>query len=224
VKTHGSPPCEPGQRLTIGRHGPIEGTLGCSEFDSAAVADAPAIATDGQPETRTYEHELGSIEVFFEPVVAPAVLVVCGATPVARQLLRFAAALGFDTVLFEPRRDRVTERDSSAANRVVSLLDEVDIGHSYFVHTDHDAPDVVDSLAAALQASAPYVGMMGSRRHIGPHLEQLRERGLTGDDLARLQSPAGLDLGGRTPAEIALSIAAGLVARRHGRAGGWLSH
>jgi xanthine dehydrogenase accessory factor len=63
---------------------------------------------------------------------------------------------------------------------------------------------------------------MGSRRHVGPYVEALREMGLGDDELARIRSPLGLDLGGRSPEEIALSIASGLVAARHGRDGGWL--
>ena len=63
---------------------------------------------------------------------------------------------------------------------------------------------------------------MGSRRHVGPYVETLRGMGFTDEDLARIRSPLGLDLGGRSPQEIALSIAAGLVAARTGRAGGWL--
>jgi xanthine dehydrogenase accessory factor len=63
--------------------------------------------------------------------------------------------------------------------------------------------------------------MMGSARHTAAHLETLRAQGL-GGELDRLRTPVGLDLGGRTPAEIALSILAGLVAARTGHPGGWL--
>ena len=63
---------------------------------------------------------------------------------------------------------------------------------------------------------------MGSRRHVGRYVDELRERGVAEDDIARLRSPLGLDLGGRDAEEIALSIAAGVVAAAHGRDGGWL--
>jgi xanthine/CO dehydrogenase XdhC/CoxF family maturation factor len=90
------------------------------------------------------------------------------------------------------------------------------------VHTDHDAPGVAESVAQLLRSPARFVGVMGSRRHVGPHVEELRTRGLSDEELSRLRTPVGLDLGARTPAEIALSIAAGLVAARSGRDGGWL--
>ena len=62
----------------------------------------------------------------------------------------------------------------------------------------------------------------GSRRHVGPYVETLRSMGFGDEDLARVRSPLGLDIGGQTPQEIALSIAAGLVAARTGRSGGWM--
>jgi xanthine dehydrogenase accessory factor len=63
---------------------------------------------------------------------------------------------------------------------------------------------------------------MGSARHVGPYIRELRALGLSEDDLARLRTPVGLDIGARTAEEIALSILAGLVADRRGAGGGWL--
>jgi xanthine dehydrogenase accessory factor len=90
------------------------------------------------------------------------------------------------------------------------------------VLTDHDAPGVTETLAILLRSPVRFVGVMGSRRHVGHYVEELRSRGFGEDELARIRSPLGLDLGGREPEEIALSIAAGLVAARHDRDGGWL--
>src|SRR5205085_10034327 len=87
VKVHGSPPCRVGQRLVIGPGGPLEGTLGCAEFDSAAEADAPGVLAAGEPVTRTYEHELGTVEVFLEPASRPPRLVVLAAPPVGLAVL-----------------------------------------------------------------------------------------------------------------------------------------
>jgi molybdenum cofactor synthesis domain-containing protein len=223
VRVHGSPPCRPGQRLVIGPGGPLEGTLGCAEFDSGAVADAPGVVASGEPTMRTYHHDLGDVEVFLEPRARPPRLVVLSASPVALELLRIAGALGYETVLVEPRADRITVQHRGAAARVIESLDAVYIDErTDAVHTDHDAPGVAESIASLLRSPARFVGVMGSRRHVAPYLASLREMGLGDDDLARLRSPVGLDLGARTPAEIALSIAAGLVAARTGREGGWL--
>jgi Xanthine and CO dehydrogenases maturation factor, XdhC/CoxF family len=91
----------------------------------------------------------------------------------------------------------------------------------YAVHTDHDAEDLVPALEALLPNEPRFIGLVGSRRHTGHHLESLRAKGVAEEVIARIQSPVGLDLGAVTPGEIALSILAGVVAvRRRGR-GGW---
>ena len=77
-------------------------------------------------------------------------------------------------------------------------------------------------MAALLRTNAPFVGVMGSARHIGPHMDELRAMALTDDDLAGVRTPVGLDIGARSAEEIALSILAGVVAARRGREGGWL--
>lgn len=223
VKTTGSPPCRPGQRLVIASGGPIDGTLGCAEFDAAAVADAPEILRTGQPTTRVYEHELGTVEVFLEPKTAPVTLYVFGATPVARELLRLTRRLGWKRVLVESRTSQVTDEHRRSADRVVPGVDPATFTErSLAVHTDHEAPDLADSLSSLLRSAAPFVGVMGSARHMGAHLDNLRERGFGDEAIARIRSPLGLDIGGRSAEEIALSIAAGLVAAANGRSGGWL--
>lgn len=220
----GSPPCAVGNRMDIVPGGPVRGTLGCTEFDEAAVADAGRILTAGEPQTRRYHHEHGDVEVYFEPHRPAPVLVVVSATDVARALRRYAVELGYVTTMVEPRADRIDVLDRSFPGGVVGSLDAVRIdAETEIVLTDHDAPGVTETLAAALRSPARSVAVMGSRRHVGPYIEELRALGFSEEDLARIDSPVGLDLGGRRPEEIALAIAAGLVAARHGRHGGWLA-
>ena len=209
----------------IGPGGPLEGTLGCAEFDAAAVRAATDVlgANDAEPQTTMFHHDLGDIEVFVEPHPAPPELVIISATPVALELLRLARGLGYRTVLVEQRVQRVTPPHRAAADDVVETFDAIVPGaNTDVVHTDHDAPGVAASLAASLRSPARFVCVMGSRRHVGPYVETLQGMGFTDDELARIRSPLGLDLGGKAPAEIALSIAAGLVAARTGRDGGWM--
>jgi xanthine/CO dehydrogenase XdhC/CoxF family maturation factor len=161
--------------------------------------------------------------VFVEPSPAPPLLAVMSATPVALELLRLGRGLGYRTLLVEPRAERVTPALRSAAQEVRASLDGIALdGRAAAVHTDHDAPGLDTSIAALLASDAGFIGVMGSRRHVGPHVEALRARGFSDEDLARVRSPVGIDVGAKTPAEIAMSIAAGLVAARTGRDGGWL--
>jgi xanthine dehydrogenase accessory factor len=222
VRTDGAPPCQPGQKLLLGPGGPLTGTLGCSEFDSAAVAEAGGVLAGGEPVLRTFTHDLGSVDVYLEPLRPKPRLVVLGATPVAEHLLRGGRELGYATVLVEDRAERITPAHRAAA-RVEASLEGVAVGPTTdAVHTDHDAPGLAGQLAVLLRDGARFIGVMGSARHTAGHLEALRAMGCSEEQIGRVRTPVGLDLGARTPAEIAVSILAGLLAARAGRTGGWL--
>ena len=205
IKLDGEPPAQAGAKLLMTRAANIAGTLGCSEFDSAALADSPAVADRGTPQLRTYHHDLGSIEVYLEPYAKAPTLLVFADTPVAHALTRWAPELGFRTILAK------TAADIPAAVG----------GDLYVVHTNHDAKDLVETLEVVLPQNPRFIGLVGSRRHTDHHLEALGAKGVAQAVIARIQSPVGLDLGGTTAAEIALSILAGLVAVRRGGRGGW---
>jgi xanthine dehydrogenase accessory factor len=221
IKVDGEPPSHTGAKILLSRTATLAGTLGCSEFDSAALADSAQIAEEGSPHQRTYRHELGSIDVYLEPYSARPTLVVFAATPVSAALLRWAPELGFRPLLVETRPERLRGAPWPAAITSLDDLSRVVGPDVYAVHTDHDAPDLVQSLEALLPREPRFIGLVGSRRHTGHHLEALRAKGVSEEVIARIQSPVGLDLGAVTPNEIALSILAGLVTvRRQGR-GGW---
>jgi xanthine dehydrogenase accessory factor len=197
----------------------MHGTLGCAEFDAAAVEAAAEVLASGRAETRTLHHDLGDVEVFFEPHAEPERLIVVSATDVARHLRAAMQRLGTEVTLVEPRAERVGAADGPTVSSVADL----DLGtYGEAVLTDHDAPGVTETLAILLRSPVRFVGVMGSRRHIAHYVEELRALGFDDGELARIRSPLGLDLGGREPEEIALSIAAGLVAARHETEGGWL--
>jgi xanthine dehydrogenase accessory factor len=201
IRLDGAPPSRTGAKALFDDERQLAGTLGCSEFDSQARVDAPGLLASGAPGLRTYRHDLGAIEVYLEPYLRRPVLVVLSDTPVAAALRRWAPEVGFDVVTSPP------------AERPAADL--------YVVHADHDAPDLVETLERLLAMEPRFVGLMGSRRHTGHHLEALLARGMAEERIARIQSPVGLDVGARTPAEIALSILAGLVAVRHDAPAGW---
>ena len=219
VKVHGAPPCQVGNAMTIVPGGAVHGTLGCAEFDMAAVEAAAEVAAAGRAETRTLTHDLGQVEVYFEPAVPARRVVVVSATDVARALRTILGTLGYRVDVVEPRRERITAEDGAtlASLERMSWNDRTAV-----VFTDHDAPGVTDDLATLLRSPVGFIGVMGSRRHVAPYVEGLRAQGFGDDDLARIRSPLGLDLGGREPGQIAVSIAAGLVADANGRDGGWL--
>lgn len=201
IRVDGEPPSRTGAKALFDRERQLAGTLGCSEFDAQARAEVPTLLGSAAPALRTYRHRLGSIEVYLEPYLRRPLLVVMGQTPLAEHLRRWAPEVGFE----------VTDRPPATPPGV----------DLYAVHTDHDDPGLVEDLERLLQLQPRFLGLVGSRRHTGHHLEVLRARGLPESVLARIQTPVGLDIGAQTPAEIALSILAGLVTVRRGGGGGW---
>lgn len=219
VRLIGSPPCAVGNAMAIVPGGEVRGTLGCAEFDAAAVSAAAEVQAAGAPEMRTFHHPEGDVEVYLEPHRAPPRLVVVSATDVARSLRVEMERQGRRVIVLEPRAERVAPDDGPS----VRSLEELTLGYDdEVVFTDHDAPGISDMLSALLRSPVRFIGVMGSRRHVAHYVEDLRSRGFGDDDLRRIRSPLGLDLGGRRPEEIALAIAAGLVAADHDREGGWL--
>jgi molybdopterin adenylyltransferase len=215
----GAPPCRVGMSMSIDPAGPVRGTLGCAEFDEQAVAAAAEAWADGAPATRVLHHDLGDIEIYLEPHRRSPRVVVVSATDVARALRAHLLRLGYDAITVEPRSDRLLAEDTPH----VDVLDRVALTDAdAVVLTDHDAPYASETLAAAARSSARFVGMMSSRRHVERHLDAIRSLGLTEEQIARVHAPVGIDIGGRSAEEIALSIAAAIVADANGRDGGWL--
>ena len=141
------------------------------------------------------------------------VLVAVFVSPVAEVLARWAPELGFRTVLLDP--------DPTRGAGVVGLADLTeDLSDADVVVTDHHRPELGEVLRDALARRVRWVGVMGNPRHEGPHVAALAALGVPPEEVARVHRPIGLDIGSRTPAEIALSTLAGLLADRNGRSGG----
>ncbi|WP_204331491.1 XdhC family protein [Geodermatophilus sabuli] len=147
------------------------------------------------------------------PEATGRVLVAVFASPVAEVLLRWGPELGFATVVLDPDPAR-----GAAATGFGDL--DTDPTHTDVVVTDHHRPELGAVLRDALARPMRWVGVMGNPRHEGPHVAALAALGVPAEDVARVHRPIGLDIGSRTPAEIALSTLAGLLADRNGRAGG----
>lgn len=193
-----------------------------ARIEEALAALPPA----GGTRMLTLEVPGGPARVFAEAIPAPQRLYLVGATHAAAALCRLASALGFRVTVIDPRSPFATPERFPDAERVVRAWpDEVlasaglDAG-SYLVTLSHDPKFDIPALARALRSPAGYVGALGSRGTQERRRAALREAGFDERDLARIRGPIGLDLGARTPEEIALAILAEMVAVRHGREGG----
>jgi xanthine dehydrogenase accessory factor len=144
-------------------------------------------------------------------------LVVVFASAVAAELAHIATHVGYDVVLLEPDASRPLPGITRASSVAQAALDaDTDV-----VVADHDRSELGHVLQEALGAETRWIGVMGSPRHPAPHVPALRDRGVSEADIARVHRPIGLDIGSRTPGEIAVSTVAGLLASRAGRAGGF---
>jgi xanthine/CO dehydrogenase XdhC/CoxF family maturation factor len=148
------------------------------------------------------------------------VLVTVFASPVADYLIRFGNDLGFRTILVEPERARITNAESAAATVRTALPTDLD-DTADIVVTDHHRVELASLLRDALALPVRWIGVMGNPRHLAPYLSPLAELGVSPTDLERIHRPIGLNIGSKTPPEIALATLAGLLADRNGRKGGF---
>ena len=148
------------------------------------------------------------------------VLVAVFATPVAQYLLRYAADAGYRPVLVEP--DSQLAKDAGEAGFAVRPdIGSVPDAGTDVVVTDHHREELGIMLRDALATPARWVGIMGSPRAEPPHLQALAMLGVQPDEVARVHRPIGLNIGSKTPPEIAIATLAGLIADRNERPGGF---
>lgn len=190
--------------------------------DSPPLRAALQASVDGHPVSVLFSAEG---RTFVESWMPPPRLLVFGAIDHAAAVAEIGRFLGYHVTVCDARPIFATPERFPAAHSVV-----VDWPHRYLAstHTDastavvvltHDPKFDIPVLREALSRPLAFVGALGSRRTHLERLERLRAEGVPDSSLARLRSPIGLDLGGRSPAETAVSIAAELVAVRHGGSG-----
>ena len=158
----------------------------------------------------------GSLDIFVEPMLPRPMLVVCGASPVARAIADLAGRSGFAVTVAALGED--LDSFVGTEQRIEGFeLPTASAGERFIVVATQGKRDG-EALRAALDTETPYVAFVGSRRKAATLTARLREEGLAAEKAARLRSPAGLDIGAITPEEIALSIIAEVVElRRRGR-------
>src|SRR6266581_76016 len=165
----------------------------------------------------------GACEVAHGTVPAPVdgrMLVAVFATPVAEYLLRYAADSGYRPVLVEPD-SQLAKEAAEAGFDVRPGVASVPGASADVVVTDHHRDELGVMLRDALASPARWVGIMGSPRAEPPHIQALAMLGVAPDEVARVHRPIGLNIGSKTPPEIAIATLAGLIADRNERPGGF---
>ena len=222
-----------GRRVLIRPEG-VKGSLGSARMDDAVHDDALGLLAHGTNQTLSYgidgERRGEGMRVFVWSFAPKPRMLVFGAIDFAAAVARVGAFLGYHVTVCDARPVFATNSRFPEADEVVVdwphrfLNQEVEAGRidqrTVIAVLTHDPKFDVPLLEVALRLpDIAYVGAMGSRRTHDDRLARLVDAGLTDEEIARLSSPIGLDLGARTPEETAISIAAEIIAGRWGGSG-----
>jgi xanthine dehydrogenase accessory factor len=213
-----------GVKAIVPEAGEATGPLLETDWAEQILTDARKLMQSRRSARQRYEAEGEAIQVFFDVHRPAPRLIIVGGVHIAIDLIRFARPLGFKTYLVDPRTafatpdrfphvDEIVPRWPDEALAAIGLTSETSV-----VVVTHDPKLDDPALLVALPSPAHYVGALGSQKTHAQRVERLQAAGLSQEQLDRLHAPIGLNLGGRSPAEIALSIMAEIVAVRNGGA------
>lgn len=230
-----------GFRRLVPEHAPPEGALGTRELEDALDALARRVLT-GDVEAGRKGREAGvhrvaialpgeseprELEVYLELFRPPSPLIIVGAGHLSLPLTRLGALLGYRVTVLDDRPEFARAERFPEADRVLRVdfqdpFAELEPGpHAHVILVTRGHKYDYECLRRLLRMPEPpcYVGMIGSRRRVRATFHQLAEDGVPPEVMERIRSPVGLDLGGETPAEIAVEVAAELVMLRRGGSG-----
>ena len=234
VRFDGSISGKPGDKAIIYPDGRIWGWIGGGCTQPAVIKEALKSLHDGEPrfvrispppkpksEPRIVDytmtcHSGGALDVYIEPVLPKPQLVIFGRSAVARYLAALASAMNFSVAIFAEGANRDDFPKADIVQHAIQVPDEQLAGNAYVVVSTQGEGDE-EALAAALRTNAPYVSFVASRAKSRKVFEYLRDQGITSDQLSRVHSPAGLNIGAVAQEEIALSILAEVVQIRRAK-------
>ena len=236
VNVRGSIPSFKTAKMLVRDDGSIVGTVGGGCVEADVWQAAREVMESEKPRTLTFDLNQdpkydtglvcgGTLEVFVEPILPPALLYVFGAGHVAINLCQVATNAGFEVIVTDNRSSYATKERFPAAREVHAVefhqaLQTLDPNEaSYIVIVTRGHRDDMHILRWAVQSRARYVGMIGSRRKVIEIFKTLTNEGVPAHLFDRVHAPIGLDIGAITPEEIAVAITAELIAiRRHATA------
>jgi len=233
VSVRGSIPSFQTAKMLVRDDGSIAGTIGGGCVEADVWQAAREVMESEKPRTLKFDLNQnpkydtglvcgGTLEVFVEPVLPPALLYVFGAGHVALNVCKTAASAGFDVIVTDDRSSYATKDRFPAAREVHALdfdeaMQKLDPNESsYIVIVTRGHRDDMHIMRWAVQTRAKYVGMIGSKRKVIEIFKALQAEGIPAHLFDRVHAPIGLDIGAVTPEEIGVAIAAELIAiRRH---------
>jgi xanthine dehydrogenase accessory factor len=211
-----------GRKMVL-HNGNQSGSLGGEYDDEALTIAKDALASGKSKRASLSASETESVEVFIDVILPSPTLIVVGGVHIAVALTALAKTLGYYTIVIDPRRAFGSKERFPNVDKLIKAwpdktLSDIDITRSTAIAALTHDPKLDDpALQIALRSDAFYIGALGSNSTQSRRRKRLLEAGLTEEMLDRLHGPIGINLGGRTPEEIALSVMAEVVAARHNR-------
>lgn len=208
-----------GNELVLTYPEEVSGSLGDDHLDKAVVARLKEMLVDGGATSEEFDGQ----RVFMEAHLPPPHLVIIGAVHTAIPLISIAKVLGFKTTAIDARGVFATDERFPHVDKLIEAwpdegLQEVNLHPGVAaVILAHDEKFEDPAMEVLLESEVGYIGAIGSRKTSQERLVRLAGMGFTQDQLDRIHGPIGLNLGGKTPEEIAISIMAEIVAVRNGR-------
>jgi xanthine dehydrogenase accessory factor len=233
TNVRGSIPSFQTAKMLVRDDGSIAGTIGGGCVEAEVWQAAREVMEEEKPRSLTfnlnnnpkYDTGLvcgGTLEIFIEPVLPPALLYVFGAGHVAYNLYKVATIAGFEVIVIDDResyanRERFREAREVIADDFDAITARLHVPESsYIVIVTRGHRDDMRVLRWAINANARYLGMIGSKRKTISIYKELEKEGIAAEKFANIHAPVGLEIGAVTPEEIAVAIVAEMIAeRRH---------
>lgn len=220
------------ERVFIPQAGTPVGSLSDLSVQAHVITLAQQKMKEKNPasSSQTFTAENGEeINIFIDIYVPPAELIIFGAGHDAIPVAKYAVSLGWKTTVVDPRPYYNTEERFPGTKRILAdtskFESEVQIkSHSYVIVMNHHIERDRETLKFVVPSAAPYIGVLGPRKRRNRMMEAIQEEGIkfTEEQLKRMHSPIGLDIGSESPEEIAISIVAEIIAIQKGHEGGFL--
>jgi xanthine dehydrogenase accessory factor len=240
VQVRGSIPSYESAKLLVREDGSIVGTVGggCVEAEVWAAArevietEKPKHLTFSLGQDAAYDNGLicgGQLNVFIEPVVPQPRAIIFGAGHISRGLCKVLTLAGFSATIVDDReqfanRERFPEADEIFADEYESIFPRLEVNEStYIIIVTRGHRDDMRVLKWAVDTPARYVAMIGSKRKVISVIRELEREGVPRERFERVHAPMGLEIGAITPEEIAVSVAAEMIAVRRNPGSEWRS-
>ncbi len=236
----GSVPRREGSKMLVFPDGSIEGTVGGGEVENRVIKEAIEALAEGKMRKLHYNFNSpekgdpgvcgGEVDILIEPFRPQATVVVVGGGHVGAKVASLAKWLGYRVVVNDDRPDfacaeAIPEADEHIECQLADLPERLDINaDTYLVLTTRSMEVDVAGLPSLFGTPAAYLGIIGSRRRWELCVNKLREQGVAQEDIERVTSPIGLEIGAETPEEIALSVMAQIITIQRGGTGESMAH